>query len=364
MRVATIFGTRPEIIRLSRVIEAIDRVAEQTLVHTGQNFDPNLSDVFFEELGVRTPDEHWGIRAGSMAEQMAEIVRRAGDFLTRVRPDRVLILGDTNSGLSAMVAARMRIPVYHMEAGNRCYDDRVPEEINRRVIDHCSEVLLPYTQRSKENLIAEGIDRNRIYVSGNPIWEVIEANRPKIAASRVLERFGVAPRGFFLVTLHRAENVDDPARLAGLMAGLDLVSETYGLPTIVSLHPRTADKLKRSELAPKSSLVRFTEPLGFFDFVRLEGEARCILTDSGTVQEEAAILHTPNVIVRDVTERAETLEAGAGVLSGGEPEAILRSVRVALAAPTDWVPPVEYTQANVSAVVANLVCGYHRPKAR
>jgi len=364
LKVATIFGTRPEIIRLSRVIEAIDRVADQVLVHTGQNFDPNLSDVFFSELGVRTPDEYWGIRAGSMAAQMAEIIRLSGEFLLRARPDRVLILGDTNSGLAAMVAARMRIPVYHMEAGNRCYDDRVPEEINRRVIDHCSEVLLPYTQRSKENLIAEGIDRNRIYVSGNPIHEVIEASREKIAASAVLERFGLTSRGFFLVTLHRAENVDDPQRLAGLMAGLDLVSETFSQPIVVSLHPRTADRLKQGGISPKSPLVRFTDPLGFFDFVRLEAEARCILTDSGTVQEEAALLHTPNVIVRDVTERAETLEAGAGVLSGGEPHSILRSVGVALASPTDWTPPVEYTQANVSAVVANLVCGYHRAKTR
>lgn len=364
MKVATIFGTRPEIIRLSRVIEAIDRVAEQTLVHTGQNFDPNLSDVFFTELGVRAPDEHWGIRANSAAGQMAEIIRHAGEFFERARPDRVLILGDTNSGLSAMVAARMQIPVYHMEAGNRCYDERVPEEINRRVIDHCSETLLPYTQRSKENLLAEGIERNRIYVSGNPIHEVMEAHRASIASSSVLERFRVDSGGFFLVTLHRAENVDDPQRLASLVAALDRVAETYGLPVIVSLHPRTADKLKRGGIAPKSPLVRLTEPLGFFDFVRLESEAKCILTDSGTVQEEATLLKTPSVIVRDVTERAETLEAGSGVLSGASPDDVLRSVGAALAAPTDWTPPVEYMQGNVSAVVANLVCGYHRSRTR
>ena len=362
MKVATIFGTRPEIIRLSRVIENLDGLCEQTLVHTGQNYDPNLSDIFFEELGVRQPDEFWGIKAGTFGDQIAEMIRKSAEYFTKAQPDRVLILGDTNSGLAAMVAARMQIPVYHMEAGNRCYDDRVPEEINRRVIDHCSKVLMPYTHRSKENLIREGIDRTRIYVTGNPIWEVIEANKTKIAASDVLNRLSLQEDKYMVVTIHRSENVDDVTRLSQILAGFDAVAEHFQVPVIVSLHPRTADKIAKGNLAPKSTLVRFLTPCGFFDFVRLEQSAMCILTDSGTVQEEATLLMTPSVIVRDVTERAECLEAGSGILSGADPESILRATKTAVNSQSSWVPPAEYLQANVAQVVSSIVLGYHHKK--
>ena len=358
MKIATILGTRPEIIRLSKVIERLDRLCDHQLVHTGQNYDPNLSDVFFAELGVRMPDRFWGVRGGCFSDQIAEIIRRAGEYFAEERPDRILILGDTNSGLAAMVAARMRIPVYHMEAGNRCYDDRVPEEINRRVIDHCSDVLMPYTQRSKENLIREGVARNRIFVTGNPIWEVIQANRQRIEASDVLARMGLSENGYFVVTMHRAENVDDPRRLASLLAGLDAVAERFDAPVVVSLHPRTADKIAKNGLAPKSTLVRFLTPLGFFDFVRLEQGALCAMTDSGTVQEEATLLQVPNVILRDTTERAECLEAGSGILSGADPGQILRAAEAAIDAGRDWIPPSEYLQTNVSAAVASIVIGH------
>lgn len=364
MKIATIFGTRPEIIRLSRVIEKLDAQCEQVLVHTGQNYDPNLSDIFFDELGVRAPDTYWGVRGAGFAEQIAEMIRHSGEFFAAHQPDRVLILGDTNSGLAAMVAARMHIPVYHMEAGNRCYDDRVPEEINRRVIDHCSDVLMPYTHRSKENLLREGIDRTRIYVTGNPIWEVIEANRPKIEASDVLPRLGLADKGYVVVTMHRSENVDDPQRLGSLLAGLDAVAEHFGCPVIVSLHPRTADKIARGGLTPKSSLVRFLTPVGFFDFVRLEQGALCVMTDSGTVQEEATLLNVPSVILRDVTERAECLEAGSGILSGADPHVILGAAKAVVQAGCNWTPPIEYLQENVSDVVASLVLGYRKEGRR
>jgi len=212
MKVMTLFGTRPEIIRLSRVIKHLDRFCEQVLVHTGQNYDPNLSDIFFQDLDLRLPDIHLGIKATSFAEQAGQILAKAGEVLAQVRPDRLLILGDTNSGLAAIVAARMGIPVYHMEAGNRCYDDRVPEEINRRVIDHCSDILMPYTHRSKENLVSEGIERQRIFVIGNPIYEVLNTYAAQIDASDVLTQLGVFEGAYFLVTLHRAENVDIPVR--------------------------------------------------------------------------------------------------------------------------------------------------------
>jgi UDP-N-acetylglucosamine 2-epimerase (non-hydrolysing) len=357
MKVMTVVGTRPEIIRLSRVIPMLDDACTHRLVHTGQNYDPNLSDVFFRELGVRAPDEHLHVSGSSAAAQIGELFTRIGDVLERERPDRVLILGDTNSGLSALVAARLGIPVYHMEAGNRCYDDRVPEEINRRVIDHSSTVLMPYTVRSKENLVREGIERDRIFITGNPIGEVLTHHRSDIDASDALIRFGVAPRGFFLLTMHRAENVDDPARLARLVGAIVDVSREFSLPVLFSVHPRTAHRLRLAGLNPDPAHVRLLDPLGFFDFVRLEREARAVLSDSGTVQEECAIFRVPNVTIRDVTERPETLECGSNILSGADPEDVVRAMRLVLAQAPDWQAPPEYEVPHVARTVVKLVLG-------
>jgi UDP-N-acetylglucosamine 2-epimerase (non-hydrolysing) len=250
-----------------------------------------------------------------------------------------------------------------MEAGNRCYDNRVPEETNRRIIDHSSDVLMPYTQRSKENLLREGIERQRIFVTGNPIFEVLEAFAPEIAASTVLDRLDLQPSRYFLVTLHRAENVDDPDRLKMLLDGLSRVSDTYGEPAVVSLHPRTADKLEKTGLRPDSRLVKFITPLGFFDFVKLEQQAHCVLSDSGTVQEECCIFKVPNVTLRDVTERAETVECGSNILSGAEPNVIMESVKTALECAPAWNPPVEYLEPRVSATVAKIVLSHlHRSR--
>ena len=356
MKVVTVFGTRPEIIRLSRVIERLDGLCTHVLVHTGQNYDPQLSDVFFRELGVRAPDRHLGIAASDFHRQTAEIIAKTGDVLAAERPDRVLVLGDTNSGLCAIVAARLGIPVFHMEAGNRCFDDRVPEEINRRVIDHCSSVLLPYTHRSKENLLREGIDLERVLVIGNPIYEVLARHEASIGASDALARLGLREREYFLATFHRAENVDDERRLKGLVEGLDGVARRYGHPLVVSLHPRTRDRMQRMGLEPKG--LRLLEPLGFFDFVRLERSARAVLSDSGTVQEECAIFRVPNVTIRDVTERPETVECGSNILSGGSPADIARAVEIALTMPAEWEPPPEYIVENVSATVVKIVLGF------
>jgi len=357
MKVVTLFGTRPEIIRLSAVIRMLDRFCTNVLVHTGQNYDPLLSDVFFQELAVRLPDVHLGIRDSSgFASQAAAILEKSGEVLLRERPDRVLILGDTTSGLSAIVAARLGIPVYHMEAGNRCYDDRVPEEINRRVIDHSSMVLMPYTERSKDNLVREGIERERIFVTGNPIFEVLNHYQQEIDSSRVLERLGVTEKGYLLVTLHRAENVDRPARLARILGALAAAGQAHALPVLVSVHPRTADRMK--EFGVAGSGLTLLRPLGFFDFVRLEKRARAVLSDSGTVQEECAIFGVPNVTLRDVTERAETVECGSNVLSGSGPEDIARALALALDAGTDWSAPREYIVPRVSRTVAKIVLGY------
>ena len=361
MKVVTLLGTRPEIIRLSLIIKTLDRFCEHTVVHTGQNYEATLSDVFFKELDLRPPDRYLGVRASGFAEQGAQIISRSDEVLAELAPDRLVILGDTNSGLAAIAAARRGIPVYHLEAGNRAYDDRVPEEVNRRIIDHCSTVLMPYTHRSKENLLREGIERQRIFVIGNPIFEVLRANEAMVGKSGILGRLGVSAGAYFAATLHRSENVDDPDRLAMLFDALTGVAAKYAQPVVVSVHPRTRDRMTRSNLKVDSARLRILEPLGFHDFVALEKNARCVLSDSGTVQEECAIYRVPSVTIRDVTERAETIESGSAMLSGAAPADVLRAVDVALGTTKDWSPPAEYVANNVSATVAKIVLGHlHR----
>ncbi len=364
MKILTLFGTRPEIIRLCVIIKTLDRFCEHIVVHTGQNYDEHLSDVFFRELDLRSPDLHLGVESTDFADQVSQILVRADRALEELSPDRVVILGDTNSGLAAMVAARRGVPVYHLEAGNRCYDDRVPEEINRRIVDHCSAVLMPYTHRSKENLLREGIARDRIFVIGNPIYEVLRTYEAQIAGSPKLAELDLAPRQYFLATLHRAENVDDLARLSSLLEGLARVAVRYQQPVLVSLHPRTADKMGRFGLTVPAEHVWLLKPLGFFDFVTLERQARCVLTDSGTVQEECAIFRVANVTLRDVTERPETIEVGSSILTGADPAAIADAVEIALTTDQQWTPPPEYLETSVSTQVTKIVLGHlHRPSA-
>ena len=361
MKIMTFLGTRPEIIRLSRIIPKLDRMCDHTLVHTGQNFDPNLSDLFFQQLGVRAPDHYLGAK-GSLGEQLGIIMLEGERVMRQERPDRFLVLGDTNSGLAAIVAKRLMIPVYHMEAGNRCYDDRVPEETNRRVIDSASDVLLPYTERSRQNLLREGVQGERIYVTGNPIYEVITHYDSHIAQSTILATMGLEPGRYFLATIHRAENVDVKERLEGLATALDWLQREYGMPIVVSTHPRTRMRLDDMECAVDNEDLRFLPPFGFFDFISLERDALCVLTDSGTVQEECAIFGVPNVTVRDVTERPETIECGSNILSGADPDGVMRCVQTALALRTSWAPPQEYMVKNVSDTVVRILLGYsHLP---
>lgn len=361
MKIMTVLGTRPEIIRLSLIIPLLDQHADHVLVHTGQNYAESLSDVFFEELAIREPDVYLGIRGDSFGAQIGAIFEAAEALFLDHRPDRLLILGDTNSALVAIVAKRLGVPVYHMEAGNRCFDDRVPEEVNRRIIDHSSSVLLPYTERSKANLVREGFPENRIYVTGNPIGQVLNHYSERIDASDVVERLGLSEGAYFLVTAHRSENVDDQARLGNLLTALAEVHERYGHPIVVSVHPRTRSQAERHGLVLEGDGTRFLEPLGFFDFVRLERHAACVLTDSGTVQEETCILHTPSVTVRDVTERPETLDAGSSIISGGDSGGIAGSVETAMSLPTQWRVPAEYSTPNVAEAVTRIVLGYRIP---
>ena len=360
MKIMTVLGTRPEIIRLSRVIEKLDRLAgAHVLVHTGQNFDPSLSELFFSELGVRAPDHFLGVRGETVGEQIGQIVTGCERVMLAERPDRLLILGDTNSALSAIVAKRLGVPVYHMEAGNRCYDDRVPEEVNRRIVDHSSDVLLPYTERSRQNLLREGFEGRRVLVTGNPILEVIEHYDARINASDALARLGLEAGKYFLVTMHRAENVDVEDRLRALIRSLELLQREYGLPVICSTHPRTRARMEGFKVdAEAFDSVRFVAPFGLFDFVALERAAFCVLSDSGTVQEECSIFNVANVTIRDVTERPETLECGSNMLSGADPESVLRCVRAVLDGRASWAAPPEYLARNVSSTVSKIVLGY------
>lgn len=358
MKIMTIFGTRPEIIRLSLVLRVLDQHCEHITVHTGQNYDESLSDVFIRDLEIRTPDIHLGIKSKTFGEQIGQILSKIDELLAEHQPDRVLILGDTNSALSAIVAARRQIPVFHMEAGNRCFDDRVPEEINRRIIDHSSSVLMPYTTRSKENLVREGIERDRIFVTGNPIKEVLDTFADQIEASEVMKSLSVKPFEYFLVTLHRAENVDNAERLTKIFDGLAEVATKFGKEVLVSVHPRTAEKIEQHGVRHSSPNIRLLKALGFFDFIKLEKNSLAVLTDSGTVQEECAIFGIPNITLRDVTERPETIECGSNILSGAEPDAIAAAVELAIAQPAAWDPPREYLAGNVSQTVSKIVLGY------
>jgi UDP-N-acetylglucosamine 2-epimerase (non-hydrolysing) len=361
MKVMTILGTRPEIIRLSGVIPILDRHADHVLVHTGQNYDERLSRIFFEELGVRRPDEQMDVRADGIGGQIGKILENSEQLFLKHRPDRLLVLGDTNSGMAAVIARRLGIPVYHMEAGNRCYDDRVPEEVNRRVIDHSSSVLMPYTARSRENLLHEGIPGERIFVTGNPIKEVIDRYGAEISASSILDSLQLREGEFFLVTMHRAENVDVEERLRGLVDAMALLHGEFGFPVICSFHPRTRSKVQSFCVDIRRAGLRFVEPFGFFDFVRLEKSAFCLLSDSGTVQEEACIFGIPNVTIRDTTERPETLECGSNTLSGTDPATVLRLVRLVTGRKGKWRPPGEYLAEGVADVVCRILLGYRLP---
>ena len=357
MKVMTVLGTRPEIIRLSRIIEKLDRTCEHVLVHTGQNYDPNLNDVFFQQLGVRAPDYYLNAK-GSLGEQLGILLAETEKILQKERPDKLLILGDTNSALSAIIAKRYGIPVYHMEAGNRCYDDRVPEEVNRRIIDHSSDMLMPYTERSRANLLREGIPGQCIFVTGNPIYEVIRHYDDQVRASTILQNLELAPAKYFLVTLHRAENVDIEERLQELTLALERIQAEYSLPVIVSTHPHTRARMENFGIINQNADVHFLQPFGFFDFIKLEQNAACVLSDSGTVQEECAIFKVANVTLRDVTERPETLECGSNILTGADAERILRCVGIVLGQKASWYVPPEYLVENVSDTVIKLMHGY------
>ncbi len=354
-RVLTVLGTRPEIIRLSLTIARLDEACDHHVVYTGQNADPRLSDIFFAELGVRPPDTHLQIGGRRFADQIGPLFTGVADVIDRVRPSRLVVLGDTNSGLCALLAARMRVPVHHLEAGNRSDDPRSPEEVNRRAIDHVSSVLMPYTQGSAQRLVAEGIPASRVHVIGNPIYDVLEAHAGHIAASRVGETLRVRPGAFCLLTLHRAETVDVPDRLASALRATATAAAAHGWPLVFPVHPRTRDRMDQSGVLRDLPGMILAPPLGFFDFVWLERHAAAVFSDSGTVQEECAILGSRNVVLREYTERPETIESGASVLAGITPGGVAEALARLLARGEVPVPPADYTIGGVAERVTRLV---------
>lgn len=327
IKVATIIGTRPEIIRLSRVMTALDRYADQVIVHTGQNYDYELNQIFFEDLEIRKPDHFLDAAGENTAETIGRIISRSDECLAKIDPDAVLILGDTNSALAAIAAKRRKIPVFHMEAGNRCFDQRVPEEINRKIVDHISDVNMPYSSISREYLLREGLPPERIIKTGSPMFEVLKYYLPKIEASDVLKRLGLQTRDYFLVSSHREENIDDVEQFNKLIRMLNGLSERFGKRIIVSTHPRTQRRMDEMAVVLEPDVV-LMKPLGFCDYVHLQMHAITTLSDSGTITEESSILNFPALNIRNAHERPEGMAEGAVMMTGLETERIYQGLAV------------------------------------
>lgn len=366
MKVMTIVGTRPEIIRLARVIDRLDKTEgiEHVLVHTGQNYDHNLNQVFFDDLALRAPDHYLGVDTSSLGAVLGGVLVGTEEVLLAERPDAVLVLGDTNSCIATVMAKRMKVPTYHMEAGNRCFDENVPEETNRRLVDHVADFNLAYTEHARRNLLAEGLHPRRVMVTGSPMREVLEHFRQEIEASTALEGLELAPGQYFLVSAHREENVDSPERLRMLLECLNSVHAHFGLPVVVSTHPRTRKRLDELGVEVEGD-IRWLEPFGFHDYNKLQLEAACVLSDSGTISEESSILGFPAVTLRDSIERPEALDAGAIIMTGLNASDVVSAVAIVQADANDGLTgiPAGYEVADTSRRVVNFIistAGRHR----
>ncbi|MEY2409249.1 MAG: UDP-N-acetyl-L-fucosamine synthase [Verrucomicrobiota bacterium] len=360
IKVMTIVGTRPELIRLSRVLAVLEKTTQHVLVHTGQNYDYELNGIFFKDLGLPRPRHFLKAAGRTAAETIGRTIARADVVLAKEKPEAVLVLGDTNSCLAVIPAKRRHIPIFHMEAGNRCFDMRVPEEINRRIVDHVSDINLCYSEHARRYLLAEGLPRDQVLKTGSPMKEVLDFHRDDIQASAVHQRLGLMRGRYFTVSLHREENVDTPAHLGALVSVLGKLAAKYRFPLVFSLHPRTRKRLE-SGRHKLHKLVRVLPPLGFFDFVALQKGAICTLSDSGTITEESSILGFPAVNVREAHERPEGMDEGAVVMSGLDPERILQAVELTLAQFKSSGPPRlpdDYNVANVSWKVAKIILSY------
>jgi UDP-N-acetylglucosamine 2-epimerase (non-hydrolysing) len=363
MTVLTIVGTRPEIIKLSRVIAELDEHTRHVLVHTGQNYDYELNEVFFEDLSIRPPDHFLEAAGETAAETIGQVISRADQVLAKTKPDAVLVLGDTNSCLAVIAAKRRKIPVFHMEAGNRCFDMRVPEEINRKIVDHTSDVNLVYTEHARRHLLAEGLKPETIFKTGSPMREVLLHHRKGIESSPVLDDLALRERGFFLVSAHREETVDEERQLRRLLDALQAIIETYDMPVIFSTHPRTQKRLEALHNGPSlDDRIRFLKPLGFLDYVKLETRAACVVSDSGTITEEASILGFPAVTTREAHERPEGMDEGTIIMCGLGRERILQAIEIVMAhaqgGQERFRVVSDYEPENVSLKVLRIIASY------
>lgn len=331
LKVMTIVGTRPELIKMSRVIAEFDRHTQHVLVHTGQNYDYELNQVFFDDLGIRKPDYFLEASGENAAQTIARVIEKSDTVMDKEKPDAVLLYGDTNSCLSVISAKRRKIPVFHMEAGNRCFDQRVPEELNRKILDHLSDINLVLTEHARRYLIAEGIRPETIIKTGSHMREVLDFYMPRIKASDVLQRKKLNAGKYFMVSAHREENVDTPANLLDLVGTLNALAEAYKYPVIVSTHPRTRKRLDEMKVGQMNSLIQFSKPFGFFDYIKLQLEALCVLSDSGTITEEASLLNLPAITIRNAHERPEGMDAGTLIMSGLKKERVLDAIQIILA---------------------------------
>ena len=360
IKLMTIVGTRPEIIRLSSVIKKCDKYFDQILVHTGQNWDYTLNKVFFEEFGLREPDYYLGVVGESLGQTIGNVIAKSYDLMAKVKPDALLVLGDTNSCLSVISAKRLKIPVFHMEAGNRCFDENLPEEINRRIVDHTSDVNMCYTEHARRYLIAEGIKKEQVYVTGSPMREVLDANIDRIKASDVLDRLGLKKNGYILLSAHREENIDIEKNFFELMHAVNAMAEKYGMPVIYSTHPRSKKFIEQRGFIFHPN-VRSMQPFGFADYNCLQMNAYCVVSDSGTIPEEANYFRFPAVSVRTSTERPEAMDKGNFIIGSITKEQVLQAVELAVAMHEngdDGVDTPDYADSNVSTKVVKIIQSY------
>ncbi|MCI6033952.1 non-hydrolyzing UDP-N-acetylglucosamine 2-epimerase [Fusobacterium varium] len=362
IKVMTIVGTRPEIIRLSEVIKKCDKYFEHILVHTGQNWDYTLNQVFFEELSLREPDYYLNSVGKHLGETIGNIIAKSYEVLEKEMPNALLILGDTNSCLAAVAAKRLKIPVFHMEAGNRCFDQNVPEEINRKIVDHISDINLPYTEHSRRYLLSEGFRKEHIYVTGSPMHEVLMKNMEKIDQSRPLEKLGLEKGKYILVSAHREENIDIEKNFFKLMNGINMIAEHYNIPVIYSTHPRSMKKIEERNFK-FNPLVKNLKPFGFFEYNKLQKNAYAVISDSGTLSEESSMLNFPGILIRTSTERPEVLDKGNMIIGGIEGEEIIQAidmVRTYFEENNRYELPVDYRDINVADKVVRIILSYYK----
>jgi UDP-N-acetylglucosamine 2-epimerase (non-hydrolysing) len=360
MKVMTIIGTRPEIIRLSRTMVLLDKHVDHIIVHTGQNYDYELNEIFFKELEIRKPDYFLNVDTSSIGAAIGDIIRKSEEVLKKENPDALLVLGDTNSCLSAYMAKRMKIPIFHMEAGNRCFDFHVPEEINRRIIDHIADINLVYTEHARRHLISEGLPHRRIYLTGSPMNEVLNYYLPKINESRVLNELKLKRKKYFVVSIHREENVDNSENLKKILDILKVLSKEYNYPVIVSTHPRTRKRLNEFRNLKTNENIKFMKPFGFLDYIKLQVNSACTISDSGTISEESAILSFPAISIRESMERPEAQDSGTIILTGFDENVVISSINAVIMQHQNNEPfpiPVDYQIKNTSFRVLNLILG-------